>query len=96
MKTWTVVKFIEQIIDLICILQVSCQYVIGYLVSSLEKKPTFFTECRFGVISILIFDFLGRRKSIVKEHVVALQSNKSLAIWLHGLLLIWENTTYSL
>ena len=37
----------------------------------------------------------GRGMVVVLSHVVALQSNMSLAIWLHGLLLTWERTTYS-
>ena len=59
-----------------------------------EKKPQFLPECRFDVISILIFD-LGRRKVTVLFHVVALQSYMSLAMWLHGILLTWERKTYS-
>ena len=51
----------NQVIDLICMLQVSCQYVIGYLIIS-QGKNNFFTECRFGVISILIFDFFRQKK----------------------------------
>ena len=33
----------------------------------------------------------GRRMA-----VLALQSSMSLAIWLHGLLLTWERTTFSI
>ena len=37
----------------------------------------------------------GRRVVAVLPRVIALQSNMSFAIWLHGLLLTWEKTTYS-
>ena len=37
----------------------------------------------------------SKRMVVILSHVVALQSNMSLAIWLHGLLLTWERTTYS-
>ena len=36
----------------------------------------------------------GRGIIVVLSHVVALKPNTSLAICLHGLLLIWEMTTY--
>ena len=40
---------------------------------------------------------VGHRRMVVVvlSHVVALQSNLILGIWLHGLLLTWERTAYS-
>ena len=41
MKAFTLSNAWNQLIDLICIVQVPCQYVIGYLVNLPEKAPTF-------------------------------------------------------
>ena len=91
----------NQLIDLIIILQVSCQYVIGYLVRLSEKSLNFYHDCKFVVILVLIFfnvrkmaEVGGKRMVVILPHVVDLQSNMSLAIWFHGFLLTWERKTY--
>ena len=67
------------------------------------KSSNFFSKRKFGDISVLSFfkvitkiaEVGGRRVVAVLPPVIALQSNMSFAVWLHGLLLTWEKTTYS-
>ena len=100
-KICTTVKCMKSINRFNDLLQVSCQYVIGYLVRLSEKSLNFYHDCKFVVILVLIFfnvrkmaEVGGKRMVVKLPHVVDLQSNMSLPIWFHGFLLTWERKTY--
>ena len=62
MKTSTIDKFIEssnRFNMYITSFMSVCYWLFSHFTG---KKPNFFTECRFGVISILIFDFFRQKK----------------------------------
>ena len=76
MKTYTIVKFIEssnRFNMYIASFMSVCCWLFSHFTG---KKSNFFTEYRFGVISILIFDFFRQKKEEVLSYVFALQSNK--------------------
>ena len=62
MKSCTIVKFIEssnRFNMYITSFMSVCYWLFSHFTG---KKPNFFTECRFGVISILIFYFSRKKK----------------------------------
>ena len=96
MKTCTIDKFIEsnnRFNMYITSFMSLCYWLFSQFIG---KKKFFLQSVNLELFQFWFFIFFfGRRKIVVLSHVFALQSNKSLAIWLHVFLLTWERTTYS-